>query len=80
MNAPSWTLQQLSVLLGAELRAAQPQRIVRRMATDSRTTQTEPALFWALSTPSGDGHRHLPRLDRFFRRLAQRLAHARGMQ
>ncbi|MGA1380771.1 MAG: alanine racemase [Schleiferiaceae bacterium] len=59
MNAPSWTLQQLSVLLGAELRAAQPQRIVRRMATDSRTTQTEPALFWALSTPSGDGHRHL---------------------
>jgi len=29
------------------------------MATDSRTTQTEPALFWALTTPSGDGHRHL---------------------
>ncbi len=59
MTAPSWTLRQLAEVLQAELRAANPDAWVRRMATDSRTTQTEPALFWALTTPSGDGHRHL---------------------
>lgn len=59
MTAPSWTLRQLAEVLQAELRAAKPDAWVRRMATDSRTTQTEPALFWALTTPSGDGHRHL---------------------
>ncbi|MEY4478433.1 MAG: hypothetical protein RL276_738 [Bacteroidota bacterium] len=59
MTAPSWTLRQLAEVLQAELRAANPEVLVRRMATDSRTTQTEPALFWALTTPSGDGHRHL---------------------
>lgn len=52
-------MAELAVLLGAELRAEHPNERVRRMATDSRTTQTEPALFWALATPSGDGHRHL---------------------
>ncbi|MFZ9527759.1 MAG: hypothetical protein ACO27L_07500, partial [Schleiferiaceae bacterium] len=59
MTVPSWTLRQLAEVLGADLRTSDPGRVVRRMATDSRTTQTEPALFWALSTPSGDGHRHL---------------------
>ncbi|MEY4460853.1 MAG: hypothetical protein RL429_842 [Bacteroidota bacterium] len=59
MTVPSWTLGQLAEVLGAELRTSDSGRVVRRMATDSRTTQTEPALFWALSTPSGDGHRHL---------------------
>ena len=59
VTAPSWTLRQLAEVLQAELRSTNPDSWVRRMATDSRTTQTEPALFWALTTPSGDGHRHL---------------------
>jgi UDP-N-acetylmuramyl pentapeptide synthase len=59
MNAPSWTLRRLAEVLGAELHTSNPERVLRRMATDSRTTQTEPALFWALTTSSGDGHKHL---------------------
>lgn len=65
MTPAQWTLAQLASLIGAELHSIQPERIVRRMASDSRTMQTEPALFWALTTASGDGHRHLEEaLDR----------------
>ena len=59
MTAPRWTLSHVAALIGAEFAAAMPNLELSRMATDSRTTQTEPALFWALTTPSGDGHRHL---------------------
>ena len=59
MTPPRWTLTQIAALIGAEPSSGLPDLVVRRMATDSRTTQTDPALFWALSTPSGDGHRHL---------------------
>ncbi len=59
MTPAQWTLAQLASLIGAKLHSTQPDRIVRRMASDSRTMQTEPALFWALTTASGDGHRHL---------------------
>ena len=59
MTAPRWTLPQVAALIGADPAVAMPNLELSRMATDSRTTQTEPALFWALSTPSGDGHRHL---------------------
>jgi alanine racemase len=57
MTVPRWTLSHLAALIEAKSTCADVE--VRRMATDSRTTQTEPALFWALTTPSGDGHRHL---------------------
>jgi Alr-MurF fusion protein len=59
MTAPRWTLSHVAALIGADFAAAMPNLELSRMATDSRTTQTEPALFWALTTPSGDGHRHL---------------------
>jgi Alr-MurF fusion protein len=59
VTAPRWTLSQVASLIGAEPISAPHDRELSRMATDSRTTQTEPALFWALTTPSGDGHRHL---------------------
>lgn len=59
MTPAQWSLAQLASLIGAKLHSTQPDRIVRRMASDSRTMQTEPALFWALRTASGDGHRHL---------------------
>ena len=59
MTAPRWTLSHVAALIGADFAASMPNLELSRMATDSRTTQTEPALFWALTTPSGDGHRHL---------------------
>jgi alanine racemase len=59
MTAPRWTLSHVAALIGADFDASMPNLELSRMATDSRTTQTEPALFWALTTPSGDGHRHL---------------------
>lgn len=59
MTQPSWTLSQIAALIGAEPNSILSDSVVRRMATDSRTTQTDPALFWALTTASGDGHRHL---------------------
>lgn len=59
MTAPRWTLSHVAALIGAEFAASMPNLELSRMATDSRTTQTEPALFWALTSPSGDGHRHL---------------------
>jgi len=66
MTPAQWSLAQLASLIGAKLHSTQPDRIVRRMASDSRTMQTEPALFWALTTASGD-RVVCPTLHRYYR-------------